>query len=49
VLVCSGQKRAVQTSRGFFGDRLLEVRAAMETFAASFAPEELNRIGFRFY
>ena len=32
-----------------FGDRLPEVRAAMEKMAASLPAEELNRIGFRLY
>jgi hypothetical protein len=32
-----------------FGDRLPEVRAAMETLAGSLPPEELDRIGFRLY
>jgi hypothetical protein len=32
-----------------FGDRLDEVRAAMETLAASSPPGELNRVGFRLY
>jgi len=32
-----------------FGNRLGEARAAMEILAASLAPEELNRIGFRLY
>jgi hypothetical protein len=32
-----------------FGNRLAEVRAAMEALAASLAPEELNRVGFRLY
>ncbi len=32
-----------------FGDRLGEVRAAMEALAASSPPEELNRTGFRLY
>jgi hypothetical protein len=32
-----------------FGDRLAEVRAAMEALAAGLPPEELNRIGFRLY
>jgi hypothetical protein len=32
-----------------FGDRLAEVRAAMESLAASMPPEELNRVGFRLY
>ena len=32
-----------------FGDRLAEVRAAMEGLAASLPPEELNRVGFRLY
>jgi hypothetical protein len=32
-----------------FGDRLAEVRAAMEALAASLPPEELNRLGFRLY
>jgi hypothetical protein len=32
-----------------FGDRLAEVRAAMEALAASLPPEELNRVGFPLY
>jgi len=32
-----------------FGGRLSDVRAAMEALAARYAPEELNRIGFRLY
>lgn len=32
-----------------FGGRLAEVKAAMEALAGQFEPEELNRIGFRFY
>ena len=32
-----------------FGDRLGEVRAAMERLAASLPPDELNRVGFRLY
>ena len=32
-----------------FGDRLGEVRAAMEALAASLPPDELDRIGFRLY
>jgi len=32
-----------------FGDRLDEVREAMEALAASLPPDELNRIGFRLY
>jgi hypothetical protein len=32
-----------------FGERLPEVRAAMEALAASLPSEELNRIGFRLY
>ncbi|MFO1027845.1 MAG: hypothetical protein U1E70_21930 [Acetobacteraceae bacterium] len=32
-----------------FGDRLAEVRAAMQTLAESLPPEELNRVGFRLY
>jgi hypothetical protein len=32
-----------------FGDRLGEVRAAMETLVVSLTPEELNRVGFRLY
>lgn len=32
-----------------FGDRLAEVRAAMEARAAALPPEELNRVGFRIY
>ena len=32
-----------------FGDRLGEVRAAMEALAASLPPDDLNRTGFRLY
>ena len=32
-----------------FGDRLREVRAAMEALAASLPPDELNRGGFKLY
>ncbi len=32
-----------------FGDRLGEVRSAMEALAASLPPDELNRTGFRLY
>ncbi len=32
-----------------FGDRLGEVRAAMEALAASLPPDELDRVGFRLY
>lgn len=32
-----------------FGNRLAEVRGAMEALAASLPPEELNRVGFRLY
>ena len=32
-----------------FGERLAEVRAAMEGLAASLPPAELNRVGFRLY
>jgi hypothetical protein len=32
-----------------FGDRLPEVRAAMDSLAAGLEPEELNRTGFRLY
>jgi hypothetical protein len=32
-----------------FGDRLAEVRAAMQAATALLAPEELNRVGFRIY
>lgn len=32
-----------------FGDRLRDVRAAMDALAASLPPEELNRVGFRLY
>ncbi len=32
-----------------FGNRLGEVRAAMEALAASLPPDELNRTGFRLY
>jgi hypothetical protein len=44
----SAKSAQYYTARAF-GDRLLEVRATTETLAASFAPEELNRIGFRLY
>ena len=32
-----------------FGERLAEVRAAMESAAAMLPPDELNRVGFRIY
>ena len=32
-----------------FGDRLGEVRAAMEALAASLPPQQLDRVGFRLY
>lgn len=32
-----------------FGTHLAEVREAMEALAAGYAPEELNRVGFRLY
>ncbi len=32
-----------------FGDRLAEVRSAMEELAGRFEPGELNRVGFRLY
>ena len=32
-----------------FGDRLADVRAAMEELAGRYEPVELNRIGFRLY
>jgi len=32
-----------------FGDRLAEVRAAMERLAATLPPQELNRVGFKMY
>jgi hypothetical protein len=32
-----------------FGERLGEVRAAMEALAASLPPDELDRVGFRLY
>jgi hypothetical protein len=35
--------------RKAFGDRLDEVRAAMEELAGRYPPAELNRIGFRLY
>jgi hypothetical protein len=35
--------------RKAFGDNLEEVRGAMEALAASYPPEELNRIGFYLY
>ena len=34
---------------GKFGDRLEEARAAMAELAAKFAPEDLQRLGFRLY
>jgi hypothetical protein len=32
-----------------FGDRLAEVRNAMEALVARYEPEDLNRVGFRLY
>ena len=32
-----------------FGERLGEVRGAMEALAASLPPDELDRVGFRLY
>ena len=32
-----------------FGDRLGEVRNAMEALAAALPPDELDRVGFRLY
>jgi hypothetical protein len=48
-----GKPTTARSVRGYlaraFGDHLDEVRVAMEAHAASRAPEELNRIGFRLY
>ena len=44
----SGESVESYTARAL-GDRLAEARAAMDTLAASLAPEELNRVGFRLY
>ena len=35
--------------RRAFGERLDDVRAAMERLAASYSPDELNRVGFHLY
>jgi hypothetical protein len=51
--VDTGKSASVQRVQSYiaraFGDRLAEVRGAMEELAASFPPEELNRVGFRLY
>jgi len=48
-----GRPASARSARSYlaraFGDRLAEVRAAMEALAASLPPEELNRVGFRLY
>jgi hypothetical protein len=48
-----GKPASARSARAYlaraFGDRLAEVRAAMEGLAASLPPEELNRVGFRLY
>jgi len=44
----SAKSAAAYVSRAF-GDRLADVRGAMEELAASMPREELNRIGFRLY
>jgi len=48
-----GKPAAARSVAGYvaraFGDRLADVRAAMEELAASMPREELNRIGFRPY
>lgn len=48
-----GKPASTRSARAYlsraFGDRLAEVRAAMESLAASLPPEELNRVGFRLY
>src|SRR5689334_5958186 len=55
LLAAEGDGRAASPAgvdnyiRRAFGDRLPEVRGAMEALAAGFDPEELNRIGFRLY
>jgi hypothetical protein len=49
----SGKPASARAVRSYvmraFGDRLGEVREAMEALAASLPPEELNRVGFRLY
>jgi hypothetical protein len=48
-----GKPMSAQAARTYiaraFGDRLPEVRSEMVALAASFPPEELNRVGFRLY
>ena len=48
-----GKSASAKSARSYlaraFGERLAEVRAAMEGLAASLPPEELNRVGFRLY
>ena len=48
-----GKPMAAQGARSYiaraFGDRLNEVRDEMVALAASLAPNELNRVGFRLY
>jgi hypothetical protein len=54
VVALDGDKPASPTSvRNYlaraFGDRLGEVRNAMEALAAALPPDELDRVGFRLY
>ncbi len=48
-----GKPASARSARSYLaralGERLAEVRAAMEGLAASLPPEELNRVGFRPY
>ncbi len=43
------QRSTLSYIRRAFGDNLDAVRAAMEALAASYPPDELNRIGFHLY
>ena len=49
----NGKPASAKSVHGYiaraFGDRMAEVRAAMEGLAATLPPEELNRVGFRLY
>ena len=45
----ASDRSALAYIRRAFGDKLDAVREAMEELAASYSPEELNRIGFRLY
>ncbi len=51
--VDDGKPASARSARSYlaraFGERLAEVRAAMDGLAASLAPAELNRVGFRLY